>query len=147
MEKFVIRLLVHLLISSKDTFIKFWDLDTKHCFYTLVGHRSEVRFEIGMGTDLPVIWLSFNQIWSFVLLREDSRLITGSSDFELKVYSLNLNPEPEPVNLKTKRSSPSSEDTESVRMKVCAVVRGVVVRVCEVEDVVVRVCAMVRVWW
>ena len=74
-------------------------------------------------------------------------MITGSSDFELKVYSLNLNPEPEPVNLKTKRSSPSSEDTESVRMKVCAVVRGVVVRVCEVEDVVVRVCAMVRVWW
>ena len=93
-----------------------------------MGHRSEVRFETGMGTDPSVIWLSFNQIWAFVLMREDSRLITGSSDFELKVYSLNLNPEPEPVNLKTKRRSPSSEGTESVRMKVCAVVRGVVVK-------------------
>lgn len=27
---------------SKDTFIKFWDLETKHCFKTLCGHKSEV---------------------------------------------------------------------------------------------------------
>ena len=31
-----------LIISSKDSFVKFWDLDTQHCFLTLVGHRSEV---------------------------------------------------------------------------------------------------------
>lgn len=28
--------------SSKDTFVKWWDLDTQHCFRTMVGHRSEV---------------------------------------------------------------------------------------------------------
>lgn len=31
-----------LLSSSKDTLIKFWDLDTEHNFKTLTGHRSEV---------------------------------------------------------------------------------------------------------
>ena len=31
-----------LVSSSKDSFVKFWDLDTSHCFKTLVGHRSEV---------------------------------------------------------------------------------------------------------
>lgn len=34
----------HVLISgSKDTFVKFWDLDTQHCFKTLTGHHSEVN--------------------------------------------------------------------------------------------------------
>ena len=28
--------------SSKDTFVKLWDLDTYHCFQTVVGHKSEV---------------------------------------------------------------------------------------------------------
>jgi WD40 repeat protein len=28
--------------SSKDTLVKFWDLDTGHCFKTLVGHKAEV---------------------------------------------------------------------------------------------------------
>lgn len=32
-----------LLYSSKDSFVKWWDLDTQHCFKTMVGHRSEVR--------------------------------------------------------------------------------------------------------
>lgn len=31
-----------LVSGSKDTFVKFWDLDTNHCFKTLVGHRTEV---------------------------------------------------------------------------------------------------------
>jgi len=30
-------------LSSKDSFVKWWDLDTQHCFKTMVGHRSEVR--------------------------------------------------------------------------------------------------------
>jgi len=29
-------------VSSKDSLVKLWDLDTQHCFQTLVGHRSEV---------------------------------------------------------------------------------------------------------
>ena len=28
--------------SSKDTLVKFWDLDTQHCFKTLTAHRTEV---------------------------------------------------------------------------------------------------------
>jgi len=30
--------------GSKDTFVKFWDLDMEHNFKTLVGHVSEVNF-------------------------------------------------------------------------------------------------------
>ncbi|KAL4083226.1 hypothetical protein QTP88_028556 [Uroleucon formosanum] len=30
--------------SSKDTYIKFWDLTTGHCFKTLAGHITEARF-------------------------------------------------------------------------------------------------------
>ena len=52
--------------SSTDTLIKFWDLTTQHCFKTLFGHKSE--------------------IWSFVLVRNDRRLITGSTD--LKVFKI-----------------------------------------------------------
>lgn len=33
-----------LISGSKDSFVKFWDLDTQHCFKTLVGHQTEVRF-------------------------------------------------------------------------------------------------------
>lgn len=54
--------------ASSDTFIKFWDLNTQHCFKTLSGHRSEV--------------------WSFVLLKDDTRLISGGSDSELKVWKI-----------------------------------------------------------
>ena len=30
--------------SSKDTYMRFWDLTTGHCFKTLAGHITEVRF-------------------------------------------------------------------------------------------------------
>lgn len=33
-----------IISSSKDTFVKFWDLDTEHNFKTLVAHRSEVSY-------------------------------------------------------------------------------------------------------
>lgn len=29
--------------ASKDTYIKFWDLTSGHCFKTLAGHITEVR--------------------------------------------------------------------------------------------------------
>lgn len=32
-----------LISSSKDTFIKFWDLDTNHCFHTIAAHVTEVN--------------------------------------------------------------------------------------------------------
>ena len=45
--------------SGKDTLVKFWDLDIRHCFKTIVTHRSEV-------CDLVLI--------------NDERLITGCHD-------------------------------------------------------------------
>jgi len=48
--------------------IKFWDLQTQHCFCTIPGHSSGV--------------------WSFAILRDGTRLVTGSSSPELRVYSI-----------------------------------------------------------
>ena len=57
-----------LLCSSKDAVVKLWDLDTQHCFNTIVGHRSEV--------------------WGMTLLRDESLLVTGSSDRDMKVHQM-----------------------------------------------------------
>lgn len=59
-----------LISSSLDAVstIKFWDLQLQHCFYTLPGQASGV--------------------WSFVICKNGTRLITGSSSPELKVYSM-----------------------------------------------------------
>lgn len=54
--------------SSKDTFVKFWDLDTQHCFRTLLTHKTEV-YGLQMNT-------------------EETRLYTGSADNEIRVYDL-----------------------------------------------------------
>jgi U3 small nucleolar RNA-associated protein 12 len=35
-----------LVSGSKDAFVKFWDLDTSHCFKTIVGHRTEVTLHL-----------------------------------------------------------------------------------------------------
>ncbi|CAG8657132.1 2774_t:CDS:2, partial [Scutellospora calospora] len=32
----------YLLSSSKDTFLKLWDLSTQHCMETIIAHRSEI---------------------------------------------------------------------------------------------------------
>ena len=44
-----------LVSSSKDTFVKFWDLSVQHCFKTLAGHVTEV--------------------WDFALVRDDAYLV------------------------------------------------------------------------
>ena len=54
--------------SAKDTYIKFWDMTTQHCFKTLTGHVTE--------------------IWDIALLEEDTLLVTGGSDAELRVWKL-----------------------------------------------------------
>lgn len=59
-----------LISSSRDTFVKFWDLQTQHCFKTLIGHRSEV--------------------WDFVYLDKVNRLITGAGDSELRVWNISF---------------------------------------------------------
>lgn len=57
-----------LISSGKDTFVKFWDLDTQHCFKTLVGHRTEV--------------------WALALVKNEQYFVTGCGDAELRVWKL-----------------------------------------------------------
>ena len=53
--------------------VKFWDLDTRHCFKTLVSHRSEVN--------------------DLILVNDEERLITGCHDNELRVFQLSFKAE------------------------------------------------------
>jgi U3 small nucleolar RNA-associated protein 12 len=57
-----------LVTSSRDSLIKFWDLDIQHCFSTLAGHVSEV--------------------WDFELIKDGRYIISGSGDSELRVWKL-----------------------------------------------------------
>ena len=57
---------LQLLSCSKDTLAKLWDVETRHCVQTLVGHRSEV--------------------WSLDVSEDESRVVTGGSDAELRVW-------------------------------------------------------------
>lgn len=59
-----------LISSSSDAVstIKFWDLNVQHCFYTVPGQS--------------------NGVWSFVLLKDGTRMVTGTSAPELRVYSI-----------------------------------------------------------
>ena len=57
-----------LVSSSRDSLIKFWDLDIQHCFSTLAGHISEV--------------------WDFAIVKGGGYLVSGSGDSELRVWSL-----------------------------------------------------------
>ena len=57
-----------LISSSKDTFLKLWDLSTQHCVQTVVAHRAEV--------------------WSLGLNSEEDLLLTGSNEGELKAWKI-----------------------------------------------------------
>ncbi|CEP02195.1 unnamed protein product (mitochondrion) [Plasmodiophora brassicae] len=57
-----------LLSSSKDTFVKRWQLTTQHCAQTLVGHHAEV--------------------WSLDVDGNGQFLVTGSTDAELRLWSI-----------------------------------------------------------
>ena len=54
--------------SSKDTHIKFWNIESQCCFKTIVDHRSEV--------------------WGITFMRNDDFLVTGSADTQLCVYKI-----------------------------------------------------------
>ncbi len=55
--------------------VKFWDLDTRHCFKTIVSHRSEVN--------------------DLLLLNNEQRLLTGCHDNELRVFEITIKSEEE----------------------------------------------------
>ncbi|KAJ8523465.1 hypothetical protein ONZ45_g54 [Pleurotus djamor] len=57
-----------LVSTSKDTFIKLWDLSVNHCIQTVVAHRSE--------------------ICSMTLDPEQSLLFTGSNEGEMKAWQI-----------------------------------------------------------
>ncbi|KJA29958.1 hypothetical protein HYPSUDRAFT_31997 [Hypholoma sublateritium FD-334 SS-4] len=57
-----------LLTTSKDTFMKVWDLSTQHCIQTIVAHRSEV--------------------WSMAINQERDLVFTGSGEGELKAWKV-----------------------------------------------------------
>ncbi|KAI0321825.1 WD-repeat-containing protein [Amylostereum chailletii] len=56
------------LTSSKDTFLKLWDLSTQHCIQTVVAHRSE--------------------IWTLDIDQDRNLVFTGSNDGELKAWKI-----------------------------------------------------------
>ncbi|KAJ4466490.1 WD-repeat-containing protein [Lentinula aciculospora] len=60
---------VMLLTTSKDTFMKLWDLSTQHCIQTIVAHRSD--------------------IWAMDMNIERNIIFTGSGEGEVKAWSMN----------------------------------------------------------
>ncbi|BGP18651.1 hypothetical protein JCM10213_002895 [Rhodosporidiobolus nylandii] len=58
----------HLLTSSKDTFLKLFNLSTQHCIETVVGHRGEA--------------------WSFAYDRDSGVLVSGGGEGEVKCWKV-----------------------------------------------------------
>jgi U3 small nucleolar RNA-associated protein 12 len=56
-----------ILSCSKDTLAKVWEVESKHCVQTLVGHR--------------------NELWSVDTDRSETRVVTAGKDTELRVWS------------------------------------------------------------
>lgn len=56
------------ITTSKDSFLKVWDLSTQHCVQTTIAHRSEV--------------------WSLDISPDKSLIFTGSSEGEMKVWRI-----------------------------------------------------------
>jgi len=57
-----------LVMTSKDKFLRVWDLDTQHCMQIISGHHTE--------------------IWSIDIDPEERYLVTGSADPELRFYTI-----------------------------------------------------------
>lgn len=56
------------ITTSKDSFLKVWDMSTQHCVQTTIAHRSEV--------------------WSLDINPEKTLVFTGSSEGEVKAWSI-----------------------------------------------------------
>ncbi|TPX69418.1 hypothetical protein SpCBS45565_g02429 [Spizellomyces sp. 'palustris'] len=58
----------HIVSCSKDSLIKFWDIGTKHCAETVIGHRGEV--------------------WALDVGQDERMLLTGAADGEVRVWTI-----------------------------------------------------------
>ncbi|KND02726.1 uncharacterized protein SPPG_01809 [Spizellomyces punctatus DAOM BR117] len=58
----------HIVSCSKDSLIKFWDIGTKHCVETVIGHRGEV--------------------WALDVGQDERMLLTGAADGEVRVWTI-----------------------------------------------------------
>ena len=76
-----------LITASKDNLIKLWDIDTQHCYQTLVGHKSEVIITSSYKRPMRFIHL---QVWGIEVVAMETRLVTVSSDCELQVFKISL---------------------------------------------------------
>ncbi|XP_053679771.1 WD repeat-containing protein 3 [Anopheles nili] len=54
--------------SSRDTLVKFWNMETQSCFLTIVDHRTEV--------------------WGIALLRNDDFLVCSTAATQISVYKI-----------------------------------------------------------
>lgn len=79
-----------LVSSSKDTFLKVWDLQTQHCVQTVIGHRSE--------------------IWSFDVNADETRLATVAVDQWIRVYKVATTEE---IEAKINNKSGNTNGTDS----------------------------------
>ncbi|XP_037039640.1 WD repeat-containing protein 3 isoform X2 [Bradysia coprophila] len=79
------------ITSSKDTQIKFWDIETQYCFMTIVDHRSDV--------------------WALSLVRDSQYLVTGSGDSALNIYKISENEKA------TEENRDNDEDTDNSPLK------------------------------
>ena len=65
--------------SSKDGLVKLWDLDTQHCFQTIVSHHKEVwSLELVGGPSLGEGVVSL------------PRLVTASGDNRVRLFRLSV---------------------------------------------------------
>lgn len=62
---------LHCPFSGRDSFIKFWCLQTQHCFLTLTGHPGPV--------------------WGFAFSPDRNILVSGSSDALLRLWKIRYN--------------------------------------------------------
>ncbi len=92
----------YLVSSSKDTFIKFWDLNDQFCVDTIVGHRSEV--------------------WSFDINANETKMVTLSNTAEFKVWDITKkdnkkqNEDSNNNNNNNNNNDDDDDETENIKM-------------------------------
>ena len=102
----------HLVSSSKDTFVKIWDLQAQYCVETIVGHRAEV--------------------WSFDIDPGEKRMVTLSTSTELRVWKIHLASDTQHIMNEEDRTNTDGGMTKMVsylgKMIRKSVERGITVR-------------------